>query len=106
MGEDEIRDYIRNTAKSLNSFIMIHFDGKNVTEEKQFLKNKLPVLTRVKEKSELLGTTAISPGSGKHQQEVIEELMSCFELNDNVQYLCFNTTSEKTGNAPHLINCI
>ncbi|XP_065652350.1 uncharacterized protein LOC136079798 [Hydra vulgaris] len=102
MGANEIRDHIKSISKSSNSLITIHFDGKIVkelTEGKQFSKDRLAVLARIKGQTELLGIPVIDSGSGEHQKEAIEELISNFGLEDKVQCLCFDTTSANTGKA-------
>ena len=75
------------------------YGGFEVITAQKFLKDRLAVLAKIKGQTELLGISAIDSGSGEHQKEAIEELISNFGLEDKVQCLCFDTTSANKGKA-------
>ncbi|XP_065683397.1 uncharacterized protein LOC124814026 [Hydra vulgaris] len=96
----EIREYIKNIVILSDSLMTIHFDGKIVnelTERKQFKKDRIAVLLKIDKKTELLGIPPIDSSSGVNQKQAIVELMEYFGLKDKVKCLCFDTTSANTG---------
>ena len=76
----------------------VHWDGKmlaSVTKTEHT--DRLPVIITYDNMEKLLGIPAIPNSSGNEQASAIYNLLQDWDLTDNVQALCCDTTSSNTG---------
>ena len=79
--------------------ITVHFDGKllpglDVRSPKE---ERLPVLISFEEKELLLVVPKLDSSSGKAQAKAILDALHDYDLDDQVQIMCCDTTASNTG---------
>ena len=106
--KQEIIENFKESVKSENTQLIGHYDGKLMEE---LVDNKNVKVDREKEdrmavlvtspdlvnKEQLLGILALEEGSGRMQQEGVQDLMVEWGAWDNLMGLVYDTTASNTG---------
>lgn len=103
MTEKTDKEFV-NDIKKKNVKVIVHWDGKllkNTTQNDGIDANivdRLPIVVTGKNVSKTLHIAKMQSGSGQATAEVIFDVLSQWELLDQVIGFCYDTTKSNTGN--------
>ena len=96
--------YVKTLLRTLNSFatdapLTVHWDGK-ILEDITGCKDteRLPILVSADGNSKLLAVPKLSSGKGIDITNAVIECLEDWNLANNIQAMCFDTTASNTGN--------
>ena len=79
--------------------VTVHWDGKLLLglDVRSCTEERLPIIISFGEKEQLLAVPKLERSSGKNQAQAVSNALHDWNLTDNVQIMCCDTTASNTG---------
>lgn len=98
--EEKAREIFEEWMANKPKFVVVHWDSKMITKLNGQMNERVAILVSGKphlEAPKLLGVPIISDSTGLSQKNAVVNLLSTWEVTDNVIGLVFDTTASNTG---------
>lgn len=99
MRKDRAESIKSDFQNKVPEVVTVHWDGKLLPglDVRSSKEERLPIIISYDEKEQLLAVPKLDSSSGKDQAMAVSNALHDWNLNDNVQIMCCDTTASNTG---------